>query len=387
MTGVPDARPLDVLVVNWQDRENPQAGGAETHLHEVFGRLASRGMRVTLLCSSFPGAAPRTTLDGMEVHRTGGRYTFTVRARRYFDRHLRGRGFDVIVEDLNKVPLFTPRWSDVPVVLLVHHLFGRTAFKEAIFPVALGTWVLERPVPRVFARVPVVAVSGSTADDLVRRGLDRDRIRVIPNGVELGFYTPPPAGGGGRFPEPTLLFLGRLKRYKRVDLVVEALAVLVRRGVGARFLIGGEGDHRPWLQKRVRGLGLGDRVDFLGFVPDERKRELFRRSWVHVLTSPKEGWGITNVEAAACGTPTVASDSPGLRDSVVHGETGLLVPHGDVEALADALETLIRDGERREAMGARARRFAEGFSWDAAALAFGDVLLSAAGRSPVAGVE
>ncbi|NIP80090.1 MAG: glycosyltransferase, partial [Gemmatimonadetes bacterium] len=117
----------------------------------------------------------------------------------------------------------------------------------------------------------------------------------------------------------------------------------------------------------VEELGVGDRVTFAGFVSEEEKLRLFRRAWVHVLTSPKEGWGITNLEAAACGTPTVASDSPGLRDSVVDGETGFLVPHGDVEALADRIRALIEEDALRERLGGNARRFAERFTWDRAA--------------------
>ena len=360
-----ERRPLRVLVVNWQDRENPHAGGAEAHLHEVFGRLASWGDRVTLLCSSFPGAPARATLDGIEVHRTGSRHTFPLHARRYFRRHLAGRGFDVVVEDLNKVPLFTPRWSKIPVVLLVHHLFGRTAFREAALPVALATWMLEKPVPRAFRGVPVVAVSPSTKEDLVGRGFERSAIRVVPNGVDLGFFTPDP--DGRRFEEPTALYLGRLKRYKRVDLILLAMARLRERVPEARLLVAGQGDRRASLEALGHRLGIADRVAFLGFVPEERKRELLRRSWTHVLTSPKEGWGITNLEAAACATPTVASDSPGLRDSVVEGSTGFLVPHGDVPALAGRLETLLRERSRTDAMGEQARRFAEGFSWDASA--------------------
>lgn len=360
-----NGRPLRVLVVNWQDRQNPQAGGAEAHLHEVFGRLARWGDRVTLLCSGFEGASARTSLDGIDVHRTGGRYSFTVEARRYFHRHLRSQPFDILVEDLNKVPLFTPTWSSLPVVLLVHHLFGRTAFQEAALPVAAATWLLERPLPRVFRGVPVIAVSRSTAEDLVRRGFDEAAIRVVPNGVDLVGLTPAP--GGSRFPSPTVLYLGRLKRYKRVDLVLHAVAHLRELGARVELLIAGQGDHRDALEALCRKLGLGDRVRFLGFVSEERKRELFRRSWAHVLTSPKEGWGIANLEAAACGTATVASDSPGLRDSVVHGETGFLVPHGDVEALASRIGALLGDPERTEAMGRAARRFAERFSWEASA--------------------
>ncbi len=201
-------KPLRVRVVNWQDKENPQSGGAETHLHEIFGRLAARGHEVTLLVSGWKGCDARVSLDGMDVHRTGGRYSFSLAARRYYRRHLADADFDVVVEDLNKVPLFTKYWVDAPVALLVHHLFGATAFQEASFPVALATWILERPVPRVFHESPVVAVSDSTRDDLVGRGMDRDLIDVIPNGIELADYVP--GTPEDRFEEPTILFLGRV---------------------------------------------------------------------------------------------------------------------------------------------------------------------------------
>lgn len=359
-------------MVNWQDRLNPRAGGAEIHLHEVFGRLVARGHEVDLLCSGFPGAPPRATVDGMEVFRVGGRHTFPFLARRHFDRHLRPRNPQVVVEDLNKVPVFTPRWGSTPVVALVHHLFGATAFREASFPVAAATWLLERPLPRVFAGVPVVAVSGSTRDDLVARGFSFDAIEVVPNGVDLELYAPDPVVA--EFDRPTVLYLGRLQRYKGVDLVIRAVARLRALGVDLRFVVAGKGDDRPRLEALAASLGVVDAVEFRGFVSEAEKVELFRRSWVHVLTSPKEGWGISVVEAGACGTPSVASDAPGLRDSVQDGTTGLLVPHGDVEALADALGRILADGDLRGRLGAGALRFAGTLSWDTAARRFEEIL-------------
>jgi glycosyltransferase involved in cell wall biosynthesis len=382
---VPASPPaLDILVVNWLDRENPESGGAETHLHEVFGRLAAHGHRVTLLCSGFAGAPARVELDGIEVHRTGRRYSFTLKALPYFRRHLSRRPFDVIVEDLNKVPLFTPRWTARPVVLLVHHLFGTTAFQEANLPLATATWLLERPVPRVFRGLPVIAVSESTRADLVERGMDPAWIRVVPNGIALDALTPD--GALPRFPEPTALYLGRVKKYKRVDLPLRAMALLRDRGKPGRLLIAGRGDHVDGLRSLAGELGLAeDRVAFLGFVDDAQKLELMRRTWVHVLTSPKEGWGIANLEAAACGTATVASDSPGLRDSVVDGRTGYLVPHGDVEALADRIGQLFERPALRDELGLQARAFAEGFSWDASAEGVLEVLRRAVVESRASG--
>jgi glycosyltransferase involved in cell wall biosynthesis len=334
---------------------------------------------VTLLCSGFAGAPARAEVDGLEVHRVGRRYTFSLHARRHYRRQLAHRGFDVIVEDLNKVPLFTPRWGRTPVLLLVHHLFGRTAFAEASWPVAATTVLLEAGVPRVFAHTPVVAVSPSTRDDLVRRGLPAERITVIPNGVDTDHYSP--SSAHPRFAEPTLLYLGRLKRYKGVEYGIRAVARLRQAGTPVRFVVGGKGDDRERLEGLARDLGVADAVDFVGFVDEGRKIELFRRAWLHLLTSPKEGWGITVLEAAACGTPTVASDAPGLRDSVVDGRTGALVPHGDVAALAGTVGALLHDRDRREAMGRAARDHALRFSWDAAAERL-EVELREAARHP-----
>lgn len=380
-SGGTDARGLRILVVNWLDRENPQAGGAETHLHEIFGRLVSRGHSVTALVSGWPGCRSRVELDGIDVHRAGQRYTFSVAGPGYFRRELAHEPFDVVVEDLNKVPLFSPFWTSAPVVLLAHHLFGTTAFQAGPFPVALATWWLERPVPLVYRRVPAVAVSESTRDDLVARGLRRERITVIPNGIDLERHTPEP---GAKSTSPTLLYVGRLKRYKRVDLVIEAVARLAKLGVEAELVVAGKGDRAGSLRRLAERLGVAERVRFAGFVSEGEKIELLRRAWVHVLTSPKEGWGITILEAAACGTPSVASDSPGLREAVVDGETGLLVPHGDVDALTSTLARFIRNPDLRADMGKQARAFAERFSWEASADAF-EALLRREAAGPAGG--
>ena len=315
--------------------------------------------------SGWPGAPTRVQLDGMKVHRTGARYTFSMAAPAYFRRRLARERFDLVVEDLNKVPLFTPLWYRGPLVLLVHHLFGATAFHEAGPVLAAATWVLEQPLGKFYRDVPTEAVSRSTAQDLVRRGFHREDITVIENGVDLARLTPDPAGE--RFPEPTVLYLGRLKKYKGVDLILRALARLRDEGVPGRLIVGGKGDHAESLRRLRDELGLQDRVDMPGFVSEEEKLRLFRRAWVHVLTSPKEGWGISNLEAAACGTPTVASDSPGLRDSVVDGETGYLVPHGDVGALAGRLRAILEDEALRRRLGAGALAFARRFTWERAA--------------------
>jgi glycosyltransferase involved in cell wall biosynthesis len=355
---------LRIVVVNWQDRENPQAGGAETHLHEIFGRLAASGHEVTLFCGGWKGAPPEVELDGMRVVRVGTRHTFPLLARRRFESMFGARSHDILVEDLNKVPLRTPEWRAPPVVGLVHHLFGVTAFRELTPPLAAAVWLAERSLPSVYRAVPFQAVSESTADDLVARGISREHVRVIYQGVDTVAYTPCPEE---RTPEPRFAYLGRLKRYKGVQLVIRAFARLQRAHPTATLDIAGAGNYRPALERLTRSLDLEGRVRFLGRVSEREKLALLRRSWALTFASPKEGWGITNLEAAACGTPVVASNSPGIRESVIDGRTGFLVPHGDIDALATALGRFAADPELVRTMGADGRQFAEGFTWDRAA--------------------
>jgi glycosyltransferase involved in cell wall biosynthesis len=355
-----------ILLVNWNDRENPHAGGAEIHLHELFGRLARSGHEVSLVASGWPGSAPRAELDGIHVQRIGGRHSFAVRARGAVRRALAERPYDVVVEDINKLPLFLPTLTRLPLVAIVPHLFGTTAFAEASWPVAALVWAAERPVPWVYRRAAFHAISETTADDLVRRGVPRDRITVIYPGVDAAWYHP---DGTPRTSRPTFLYVGRLKRYKGVEIALRALAAARQTRPDLTLEIAGQGDDRPRLERLARTLGIGDAVQFLGFVGEEDKRRLLRRAWAVVFPSPKEGWGISNVEAAACGTPALASDSPGLRESVRHGQTGYLVPHGDWRALADRMVVLAADPELVARLGRAARGFAEALSWDAAARA------------------
>jgi glycosyltransferase involved in cell wall biosynthesis len=354
-----------ILAVNWLDRENPQAGGAELHFFEIFRRLVARGHDVTLVTSGFPGGAPRVSLDGVTVERHARRYSFALAGRAAIRRALRAQAYDVVVEDINKLPLFVPTLTHLPVYVIVPHLFGATAFREAPWPVAAVVWLAEQPIPVIYRRALFHAISQSTRDDLIRRGVPADRIHVVYPGVDTAWYCP-----DRRIPRerhPTFLYLGRLKRYKGVETAVRAVALLRARGLAVRLQIAGEGSDRGRLERLVGRLGLGEQVRFVGFVSEEDKRDLLRRAWAVVLPSAKEGWGISNVEAAACGTPAVAADRPGLRESVRHQETGLLAPYGDPASWAALLGQLAQHPEQVERMGIAARRFAESFSWERAA--------------------
>lgn len=357
---------MRILVINWQDWTHPRAGGAEVHLREVFSRLAATGDRVDLLCVGYPDAPPEERLEGINVIRRGRRRAlFNCVVPGVYRRVLHRNEYDVVVDDLNKVPFFTPLFSGRPVVALVHHLFGATIFAET--NPAFGAYLMasELPIPWVYRGCPFIAVSPSTAADLVERGVAEEKISVIPNGLpeldEEEVLAIPKAG------TPLFVYLGRLKRYKRVDLVIDAFARLAREHPGARLIVAGDGDHREPLQRRAIRSGLGGRVDFPGWIGEEEKWSLLRRAWAVLYTSPKEGWGFGSIEAQRVGTIAIVSDSPGLRDTVVDGETGELVPHGDVDALLAAMERSIAEPERRAAMERTAIERARAYTWDRAA--------------------
>jgi glycosyltransferase involved in cell wall biosynthesis len=356
---------MNILVVNWQDLENPLAGGAEIHLFEIFKRLAGAGHRVRLVCSGWKGAAPRARIDGIEVLRVGRRNSFAVLGRGAVRRAIRMERPDVVVEDINKLPLFLSTMTDLPFCALVPHLFGETAFQEAPWPMAAAVWMAERPMPGAYRRAAFHAISESTRDDLVARGVPVERIRVIHPGVDSVRFCPSPAEP--RSAEPRFLYVGRLKRYKGIGLAIEALAVARRARPDLRLDIAGTGDYGTEVERLAADLGQGPAVTFHGFVSEARKLSLLRGAWANLFPSPKEGWGITVVEAAACGTPSIASDSPGLRDSVRHMETGYLVPHGNVHALAARMLELAGDSALVARLGGGARRFAERLTWERSA--------------------
>ncbi|MGD9522839.1 MAG: glycosyltransferase family 4 protein [Gemmatimonadales bacterium] len=355
---------MNLLLVNWQDLRNPQSGGAEIHLFELFRRLADRGHRVRLVCSGFAGAPAVEVVEGIEVHRTGDRLSFALRGRGAVRRALRAERPDVVVDDVNKLPLCVPTLTDRPVYAVIPHLFGTTAFQEVSWPMATTVWAAERLIPVAYRRAWFHAISESTRDDLVARGIPADRIAVVHPGVDAERYAPDPAVE--RADPPRFVYLGRLKRYKGVEHLLRALALARRERGDLSLDIAGSGDDRPRLEALAGSLGIADAVRFLGFVDEAAKLSLLRQAVANVFPSPKEGWGITVMEAAACGTPSLASDAPGLRDSVRDGLTGLLVPHGDAAALARAMVRLAGDPALVVRLGRAARQHALEHSWDAA---------------------
>lgn len=353
---------MKILAFNWRDPRHPEAGGAELHLFEILRRCVRDGDRVVWLSERFPGAPVEDRVEGIEIHRAGSWYNAHLALGSLYRRRFRGERFDLVLEDINKVPFFTPLFAGVPVLAVVPHLFGSAVFQEASPAVGLFVWGHESILPLVYRRTPFLAISESTRDDLARRGIDPSRIRVVRCGLTQADYgvTTPPADRA----EPVVVFLGRLRKYKGAQHALRAMARVRRDVPAATLVVVGDGPYRRELETLAASLGLGDAVRFLGALPHAEKVRILNGAQVAVCPSPKEGWGLTVIEANACGVPVVASRSPGLVESVREGETGLLVPHGDAAALAAGVVRLLADRPLRLRMAEAALRWARTFDWE-----------------------
>jgi glycosyltransferase involved in cell wall biosynthesis len=357
-------RACRVLVLNERDLRHPKAGGAETHVYEIMGRLAARGFEVTHFASGFPGGAAEETVEGVRVRRLGGLARYYPAALLACARATRRGEFDVVVECLNKVPFFAPLYSAVPVLALCHHLFGETAFRQVAWPIAAAVWGFEQLVPPLYRRQRFLAISESSRDDLVRRGVAEGRIEVS----HCGIRRPAPGAAKPLRERPCCVsYVGRLEPYKRVDVLLHAVARLRPRFPDLCLVLIGRGSDAPRLEALASQLGLAERTRFTGFVSDDERDLLLAQSRACVCPSEKEGWGLTVIEANAVATPVVASDAPGLRDSVRSGETGFLVPTGDVAAFADRIGWLLAADDAAERMAEAALAWSERFDWDRAA--------------------
>jgi glycosyltransferase involved in cell wall biosynthesis len=367
------ARRLHVLILNWKDIRNPDAGGAEVVLHELATRLARRH-RVTWFCRTFAGCAAEETVDGIRIVRRGGLLTTYLHAP-FFYRRLRPRP-DAVLDVVNTLAWQTPLYAGRRAIAYVHQAAGDVLLYHLPWPLSRVALALERYQFVPYRKRTTIVVSQSTKDDFVSFGLRDANVRVIESGVDRERYRPDP---GRRSPTPHFLFVGRLAPMKRADLCIRALAEVP----DVTLTILGTGPEDAALAALANRLGVGDRVELRTgdrlFDPaaEERKVELMQAAWALVLPSVKEGWGLVVVEAAACGTPAIVTDVSGLRDSVRPDVTGLVVPADPApDEIAAAMLRLARDTDLRARLGAAALARAQELDWErTAALVEAELLL------------
>ena len=347
-----------LLVINWRDIRNPEAGGAERYYHELFKRLARDGFSVTVLAHRFEGAALQEDQEGIRVIRVGGRLLFNFAVIPFLLRHQ--REYDLVIEDLNKLPFFTPLYVRRPRLHMVMHFFGSAIFQEVFAAPAAYVYVMEKLIPLVYRGESFLAISESTKKEIAAFGASPDRVKVVEPGIDTEFFHPTRPKSA----TPLLVCVSRLKKYKNVQLLIEALPEIRRRAGEVTLDLVGSGEYREALRSLADRVGASGSVRFLGYVDEETKRDLLSRATLFVNPSLKEGWGINNIEANLCGTISVSNDVPGLRDSVRHGQTGVLFRTNDREDFIDKVVDLLGNDEKRRTMEKQAAVSDRGFDWD-----------------------
>lgn len=354
---------MRIAIFNWRCFRHPQSGGSELYLYEQARHWASQGHDIVWFTSRPSGTLREEKCDGIRFLRAGGTYTVYLWAAVNYLRRARA---DVIIDVENGIPFFTPIYARVPIVLLIYHVHTDVWKREASWLTAkVGSWMERKVMPVVYRHKQIVTISPSS-EVMIDRLFGKHRpIRLVYSGFSNELMPGPKAD------RPEVVYLGRLRKYKSVDVLLRAMHRLSDLPLTLR--LAGQGEDELRLRELVASLGLTN-VIFQGYVDDADKMKLFQRAWVVVNPSRMEGWGITNIEANACGTPVIGSDVPGIRDSISPEQSGLLVPHGDDEALAAAIRALIENDARRSEMNRTSREWAERFSWRAASEAFMEIL-------------
>ncbi|MGN6599181.1 MAG: glycosyltransferase family 4 protein [Actinomycetes bacterium] len=379
-----------IVFVNWRDHTHSQSGGAEVYCEEIARRFAEHGVSVTLLTAREGDAPLREWCDGVHYVRQGGRFDVYAHAARYLFTHR--RDIDAVVDFQNGIPFFAPLFvgAQRAVVSVIHHVHQDQFRLHFPGPVAAVGRFLEGPASRlVYRRSPVVAVSPSTREAVRRRLRLPGEIFLVPNGLEQrarpdairaartgsGSPTDPKAHGNSacgqrqrRATDPTIAVITRLVPQKRLLLLVEAAARLREEIPRLHIDIAGSGPSADELRSRVSELGLDDVVRLHGRVSDAERDRLLDSAWLTVVPSEREGWGLTVLEANSHGVPAVAFDVAGLRDSIVPGETGWLLPEGAdlAEGLRAALMELTDTGTALE-YAVRCRSWSARFDWEESA--------------------
>lgn len=345
------------LMLNWRDPKNPQAGGAERVSKAYLAALAQRGHDVYWFANNYPGGIEREVIDGITVVRGGGKGTSIISAIRWYRRQ---PAFDLVIDQHHGIPWFAPWWSRTKCVAYIHEVLGPIWKAFYPWPVsAFGRWQ-ERWTHWLYRNVAFWTPSESTKRALLQHSVHF--VKVIPNGTDtapLRELEPKPLRGPLR-----LIAVSRLAPNKRVDHAIDAISLLLKRGVDCRLTIVGTGDVEKQLRRKIADGGLEDNIKFTGGLAEPEKNENLRQAHFLVHTSVREGWGLNVIEANAMGTPAVVYPVAGLVDSTVHDQTGIVTSTETPESLVAALEELLKMPEKYHRLRTTAWQRSKEFQWD-----------------------
>jgi glycosyltransferase involved in cell wall biosynthesis len=361
-----------VHMLAWRDLDDVEAGGSEVHAHNIASLWAQAGIEVMHRTSFAAGHPAHVRRSGYAVVRKAGRYMVFPRT---VAAELAGRNGhrDGLIEIWNGVPFMSPLWCRGPHAVWLHHVHG--PMWEMSLPPGLakaGRILEEKIAPRFYRSTPIVTLSDSSRDELIEEmGFRPDQITVVHPGVDQRFVP-----GAGKTKNPHVMAVARLVPVKNFARLIRIM-VRVREAVPNAYLsIVGDGYEREQLNDLIGELGAHDYIRLLGHLDDDDVMDLYQSAWVVASTSIREGWGMTLTEAAASGTPCVATRIAGHRDATVDGVAGLL---GDTDdELVAHLVAVLTDADLRERLSKGAIERASQLTWEAAAIGTFEVLANTA---------
>lgn len=348
-----------IHVMAWRDLDDVEAGGSEVHIAEIAKRWAAAGLEVTLRTSWAQGQPTEIMRDGYRVIRRAGRHLVFPRAAL---AEISGRTGprDVLVEIWNGMPFLSPLWCRGPGVVFMHHIHAEM-WNMVLSPglARAGNFLERRLAPPLYRRSRVVTLSESSRQEMIDElGFDPDRVSVVHPGIDPR-YGP----GGTRSPQPLVVAAGRIAPVKRYELLVRAAAIARRQVPELQLHILGDGYDRPTVEAAIDEVEGADWVTLRGHVSESDKVELYRRAWIVASASAREGWGMTLTEAAACGTPAVATRIAGHKDAVLDGVSGVLAD-ATPAALGTAMASVLGDPQRLDRLRSGARARAQSLTWE-----------------------
>lgn len=344
---------MRILWFNWRDIKHPESGGAEVLTHEIMKRLVQRGYDMTLFCPKVKGRPSEEQIDGVNIVRGGGKYTTYSRGKSFFKRH--GDRYDLVIDEVNPRPFLNPRiLNGKPVLVLFHQLIREEWFHELPFPFSYFCYLYEDRWLLPYRRTPTLTVSQSSKNDLEIIGFTD--VKVIPMGISVKSLDTI----GQKEEVPTIVFIGRLKKHKLPNHAINAFKIIKNTIPSAKMWVIGDGYMLSALQK----MQTKD-VKFFGYLENREKYDLLSRAHVLLVPSLREGWGMVVTEANAMGTPVVAYDVNGLRDSVQNGKNGILVDGNTPDSLAGGALSLLLDPGMLQKFSTNALEYSKQFSWDA----------------------
>lgn len=371
-------------MVAWRDLDDPEAGGSELHAHEIASRWAAAGIDVVMRTSAVVGAPQQVTRNGYRAVRRAGRYAVFAQAPLEMAAGRFGPmgRLDGLVEIWNGMPFLSPLWWRGPRVVFLHHVHAE--MWKMVLPkrlAAAGNTLESRLAPPLYRRSRIVTLSESSREEIVESlGMRPDRVSVVAPGID-GRFAPDVTGStrtiGAKADHPLVVAVGRLVPVKQFDRVIAAAQPLAALHPDLEIVIVGEGYERPALEAAIEEAGVGNVVRLAGHLSDDELLALYRRAWVLISTSAREGWGMTVTEAAASGTPAVVSRIAGHLDAVDDGVTGLLFDNED--QFVKSVDRVLADGVLRRKMSRAALERSARYSWEATAVSTLELLAAETG--------